>query len=344
MENKIKVAIADFPPLIIAKEGQYRGFEIDLWNAIAKEIKIDFKYEIHNFKEIIPLLAEKKIDVGLAGITINERREKIIDFSHPTFESGLRILLSKNRKDIDFVETIKSFGNLAFKRLAKPLFVFLLITFIFANTLWLTEKSSGSFASTYSPGIIQAAWVSFSTIIGLLTGGSSTLIYDVHTWGGRLILILGHIMGFAILGFLIGEITAFITTKKLRLNIEGPKDLQGKTVATVAGTTSEDVLKSLGAAIVPTIKIEEAYEKLKKNKVEAVVFDAPVLVYYSLNEGLPWTEIVGELFDKQNYGIALPEGSPLREEINRAFLRIKESGQYDLFYRKWFGEDLTMEL
>jgi ABC-type amino acid transport substrate-binding protein len=342
--NKLKIAIADFPPLIFTKGDQYRGFEIDLWDTIAKELKINFEYEKHNFKEIIPLLTEKKIDIGLAGITINESREKIVDFSHPTFESGLRILLSKNRKNIDFIGTIRIFIiSHKFKRLLKPLFVFLIITFIFANALWFMERGS-SLVQSYLPGIIQYIWVSFTTIIGLLTGGSSTLIYDIHTWGGRLILISEHIIGLAILGLLIGEVTAFITTRKIRLNIEKPEDLQGKTVATVAASTSENILRGLGAIVTPTLKIEEAYEKLKKNEVEAVVFDAPALIYYSLNEGRQWAEVVGELFNKQSYGIALLQGSPLREEINIAFLKIKESGQYDLIYKKWFGNDLIMEV
>ncbi|MBI3634251.1 MAG: transporter substrate-binding domain-containing protein [Candidatus Yonathbacteria bacterium] len=43
MENKIKVGIADFSPLIIDDGGKYKGFEIDLWEAIAKEINIDFE-------------------------------------------------------------------------------------------------------------------------------------------------------------------------------------------------------------------------------------------------------------------------------------------------------------
>jgi len=343
MENKIKIAIADFPPLIFTKGDQYRGFEIDLWDTIAKDLKINFEYERYNFKEIIPLLTERKVDIGLAGITINEGREKTIDFSHSTFESGLKILLSKNRRNIDFIGTIRTFINHGFKRLIKPFFVFLIIAFIFANALWLVERNS-SLAQNYLPGIIQSVWVSFVTIIGLLSGGSSTLIYDIHTWGGRLILILEHIVGLAILGLLIGEITAFITTRKIRLNIEGPKDLRGKTVATVATSTSENILRGLGAIVTPTLKIEEAYEKLRKNEVEAVVFDAPALIYYSLNDGRQWAEVVGELFDKQSYGIALIQGSPLREEINRAFLRIKESGQYDLIYKKWFGNDLAMEV
>ncbi len=342
MENKIKVAIADFPPLIITGEDN-KGFEIDLWKAIAKDIKIDFEYEKHNFREILPLLAEKKVDIGLAGITITEEREKTVDFSHPTFESGLRILLSKNRRNIDFIGTIRTFIDHGFKKLVKPLFIFFLIIFVFANALWIAEKNGGSLSPNYLLGIVQAVWVSFTTILGLLTGGTGTLIYDIHTWAGRLILVFCHIVGLAILGLLIGEVAAFITTIKIKLNIEEAKDLRGRTVATVAGTVSEDALKKLGVTIVTTIKIEDAYEKLKKNEVEAVVFDAPVLVYYSLNEGQSWAEVGGELFDKQSYGIAIQQGSPLREEVNKALLALKESGQYDLYYKKWFGEDLTME-
>ena len=99
---KIKVAIADFPPVVFKEDGKYKGFEIDLWEAIANKIGVDFEYEDHNFKEIIPLLAEKKIDVGLAGVTINESREKIINFSHSILDSGLLIAVDKNRNRLDF--------------------------------------------------------------------------------------------------------------------------------------------------------------------------------------------------------------------------------------------------
>ncbi len=337
--NKLKVAVIDHSPFIMESNGKYSGFEIELWEAIAKESGLNFEYKKHNFfKELIPLVVDKKADVALAGITINEEREKTIDFSHHTFDSGLRILLSKNRKNIDFAATIRTFINYGLKQLIKTIFVFLLIIFIFANALWLTEKSGDSFASTYLLGIIQAVWASFNTFIGLLTGSSATLIYDVQTWTGRSILILIHILGLATLGLLIGKVAAFITTRKIRLNIESPNDLKGKIVATVQGTTSEGILKKFGAIVVPTATIDQAYKKLKRNEVDAVVFDAPVLVYYALNDGSDWAEVVGELFDKQFYGVAFQENSPLREKINRAILALKENGYYGTLHKKYFGE------
>ena len=334
-DNKLRIITCQNLPFVIESKGKYSGFEVELWEEIAKEIGASFDYEKHNFQELIPLIADKKADVAIGAITINEKREEIIDFSHPIFHSGLRILLSKNRSKIDFFSTIRAFLKQGYKQLTKPFLIFLLIIFIFGNILWLGEKSGGSLASTYFPGVFQAVWLSLCTVVGS-TG--SMFVYGISTWYGRLILTLVRIMSLAGLGLLIGELTAFITTRKIRLNIEGPNDLRGKLVATVRGTTSESILKELDAVIVSVTEIGEAYNKLKRNEVEAVVFDAPVLEYYVLNDKTKTSEIVGELFDEQDYGIAFQEKFLLREEINRAILTIKENGFYDTLYKKYFGK------
>ena len=45
----------------------------------------------------------------------------------------------------------------------------------------------------------------------------------------------------------------------------------------------------------------------------------------------------GLLIEQQAYRIAFPEGSELREYVNRALLRISETGEYDAIYARWFG-------
>ena len=96
-------------------------------------------------------------------------------------------------------------------------------------------------------------------------------------------------------------------------------------------------LQDLGAKVVAVERIEWAYERLLQGEVAAVVFDAPTLLSYARRRGGAEVDIVGDLFDPQPYGIALPEGSPLREPINRALLGMRENGQYDRIYRKYFG-------
>ncbi|HAE36792.1 TPA: hypothetical protein DCX66_03505 [Candidatus Nomurabacteria bacterium] len=337
MQNtqKLKVVVSQMPPFVMESNNKYSGFEVDLWEMIAREMGVGFEYKKYNFQELIPIVNKREADVAFASITINEKREEIIDFSHSTFNSGLHILLSKNRKNINFGNTIKTFFAEGYKQFLKPLLILLGIILMLGTVLYIVERNNGSMSLAYFPGILQVTWIFMCSMLGL---DGALFVYSVSSWIGRLIVSLGQLISLAFLGLFIGELTAFITTKKFRLNIEGAKDLEGKNVATVEGTTSQSILKGFGAIVTSVTTIEEAYKKLKNNQIDAVVFDAPVLKYYVLNEGAEWAEITGEVFDKQEYGFVLQEGSPLRKDVNLAILTLRENGSYDELYKKWFGE------
>ncbi len=337
MKNKIKVAINEFPPLIINRDGKYTGFEIELWEAIAREAKISFEYKKYDFFKIIPLIAKKKIDVGLSGITINEEREKIIDFSHATLNSGLLILISASQDRVSIKNTLKSFLG-ASKRLLGPLFLIAIFVLIFGHIFWFFEKDSGTFTQGYYPGIIQSFWLVVCT---MTTEGFDE--FAPHTVAGKITIVFELFAGIGIFSLMIGEIAAFISENKTKSIINSPKDLAQKTVATVKGTTSIKMLAGLGAKIVPVEKIEEAYQKLAENKIDAIVYDAPAIIHYAENEGRGKFNITGSVFEKQTYGIAFQSKSPLRDKTNQVILKLKESGQYAKIYKKWFGEDADME-
>ncbi len=56
------------------------GFDVYLWAAIAKELKLDHELKPMDFSWIIPALQTKNVDLALAGITITDERKKAIDF------------------------------------------------------------------------------------------------------------------------------------------------------------------------------------------------------------------------------------------------------------------------
>ncbi len=53
---------------------------------------------------------------------------------------------------------------------------------------------------------------------------------------------------------------------------------------------------------------------LLTKKVEAIVFDAPILLFYAANEGKSKVEVVGSIFREENYGTVLPKESPARKK------------------------------
>jgi ABC-type amino acid transport substrate-binding protein len=84
--------------------------------------------------------------------------------------------------------------------------------------------------------------------------------------------------------------------------------------------------------------IDECYDALAKRKVTAVVYDAPVLQYHTTQDPGSNEKLVGRLFQRQNYGFGLQQGSQYRKQINEATLALKENGFFDELQQKWFGE------
>lgn len=100
-----------FVPFEFKQGDKYVGFDIDLWDAVAKELKLDYKLQPMDFNGILPALQTKNVDVGLAGITIKDDRKKVIDFSEGYYDSGFLLMVPIN-------STINSAADLKGKSLA----------------------------------------------------------------------------------------------------------------------------------------------------------------------------------------------------------------------------------
>ncbi|WP_213307464.1 glutamine ABC transporter substrate-binding protein GlnH [Paraburkholderia sacchari] len=82
-----------FVPFEFKQGDKYVGFDIDLWTAIAKDLKLDYKLQPMDFSGILPALQTHNVDVALAGITIKDERKKVIDFSDGYYDSGFMLMV-----------------------------------------------------------------------------------------------------------------------------------------------------------------------------------------------------------------------------------------------------------
>ena len=92
----------NFPPFEFKdpETGKHTGFDVELWDAIAKEIGMEYDLQPMDFNGIIPGLQSGQLDAGIAGITIKPERAKVVDFSDPYYNAGLLILVKADNNDI----------------------------------------------------------------------------------------------------------------------------------------------------------------------------------------------------------------------------------------------------
>ena len=331
--KSVRVATKPFAPFAFVKEGQYIGFSIDLWQEIAQEL--DLEYELYGEKTIVDLLnsvSSENTDIAIAGITITAKREESVDFSHSFFESGLQILVPSRSQ----ASPINTFIWLIFSPiLLETIGVLLLVVLISAHLLWFFERKNNPemFPKKYLAGIWEACWWSVVTVVTVGYGDKAPVGV-----AGRIIATVWMFTGVLLISYFTASVSSALTIQSLETAIQGPDNLDGKKVATVKGTTAAQYLSDRPIQKVEFELVEEAFQALEELQVDAVVYDAPVLQNYASNEGAGKVKVVGSIFEKQSYGIALKSQSPYREPINQALLKLMENGTYDRIHQKWFGQ------
>jgi ABC-type amino acid transport substrate-binding protein len=326
-EPVLKVYLKTFPPFVFEEKGRLKGFDIDLWEAVARNQKISFKYiQAETFPDVLKSLAAREADMGISGITINRVREEQLDFSHAYFSSGLSILTRSSEED-PVLGILRAFFSPGIKKIFLGMLLFIIIC---AHLIWFFERGKDAIQDRYIPGIFEGAWW---TIVTMSTVGYGDIA--PKKWSGRVIAGFVIITGIAFFGIVIAELSSSFAVKSARRAVESIHDLHGKTTATVQGTTSEQALNGRGIQPVLAKDFEMASRMLLENKVDALVFDTPVLKYFLKKQKDEGLAVVGN-FDPQPYGIALQAGSPWRETVNRGLLAIQESGEFTTIYRKWF--------
>jgi len=329
-EKMLTVAVEITAPCVMHSGNTYTGFDIELWEEIARELDVAFTYKETDLKGLFNHMVERKADVAFSCITVTEEREKMIDFSHHYFDSGLRIMVL-NETTFSLTESAKSVFSPIVVKSITYIGLFIIIC---GHIFWWIERGHKYISRNYLPGIFQAFWY---VLVTMTTVGYGDIV--PRKWVGRLMAFLVMLIGIGFFGWAIAQLSSAITLQKLHPDITGHRDLRNRLVATVKGTTSVPALEKLGAIVVPGKSIDHAYEKLLNDEVDALVFDSPTILYYARNKGAGRVSVVGTLFDIQYYGFLFPQGSKLREPVNRALLKLRKKGIYDRIYSKWFGSN-----
>ena len=72
--------------------GQYTGFDIELWDNVAKRAGLEYKFQPMDFNGIIPGLQTGNIDAAIAAMTITPQRQEVVDMSDPYYDTGIMLV------------------------------------------------------------------------------------------------------------------------------------------------------------------------------------------------------------------------------------------------------------
>ncbi len=333
--SRLRVVTRNLEPFSFEKDGRRVGYAAELWDQLARETKFEYDVQVvGTAQEIIDALKNKTADVGVGAISVTAKREEIIDFSQPFYESGLQVLVSGSSGS--FADNIFSLIKNLFSLELIGAFLLLMVTmFIISHLVWRYEHkvNSDQWPEDYKAGMWESVWWTLST---LLVGGADNK--GPVGVGGRIVAIVWMLLSIVLVSLLTASFTTTLTINTLKGDINGPGDLPGRKVATVKGSTTETWLNSKGAKVVPLATPEECVVALKRGDVQAVVYDAPVLQYEAGKLNDDKLQMVGPVFERQNYAFALQQDSTLREKLNQALLKLSEQGVGNELRKKYFGE------
>jgi ABC-type amino acid transport substrate-binding protein len=133
--------------------------------------------------------------------------------------------------------------------------------------------------------------------------------------------------------------------------IERFEDLKGKRVGVLAGTTTEQVLRTslsdlgLEAAITTVRDHREGIDLLAADKVDAYFGDRAILLAFLAQRSLPGFRVARQYFSLETYALALQRNdSAFRLLVDRTLARVYRSGKVRALLTKTFGRQKQDEM
>jgi polar amino acid transport system substrate-binding protein len=326
----LQVATRVIPPFVMQQGAELSGFSIDLWRNLSAEMGIKSNFEVYqNVTQLLAAIDQSKADLGIAAISITAAREEKFDFSYPIFSGGLQIMVRDPRSGGVVSNPFKTILTSTVPQLFGWA---LLMIAIVAHIVWLFERhhQDSAISKHYFPGIFDAAWWAATTLVNQADHLPKHLM-------ARVLALLWMFTSVVFIACFTAAFTTVLTVEQLQGDIKGLADLSNRTVATTAGSTAAEVLRLHHIKSLEFPKIDSVYQALLTRRADAVIFDSGVLSYYATHEGKNKVQVVGNILQPENYGIVLPSGSPLREKIDVALLKLKENGTYQALYDQFFA-------
>lgn len=329
--DPLRIGTREAPPFAMkGNDGQWRGLSIDLWEEIAMELGLRFEFHEASLADLLEGVRDGTFDAAVSALTITAERERVMDFTHPFSTSGLGIAVREDPGTMNWLAVLRGFLSPAFLQVIGALALVLLGAGL-ATWFFERKKNPDQFGGTTVEGLGAGFWWSAVTMTTVGYGDKSPI-----TLGGRLVALVWMFASIIIISSFTAAIASSLTVQSLEHPIRGPEDLPRYEVGVLADSTSEFLLEQRGMRPQSFPSLAEAMEALKDGGLDAVVHDRPILLHFAERLGL---HVLPRSFHRQDYGIALPFESELRQPINIEILERIPSPWWDRKQEEYLGRE-----
>jgi ABC-type amino acid transport substrate-binding protein len=284
-QRELVIGTKEAPPFALqAPDGTWTGISIELWTRIAAKPGLHATFRSYEtVPDLLSATADGKLDAALSAITVTSEREKIVDFTQPYYVSGLGIAVPMH-KEIEWLPILNGFFTMRFLQ---------------------------------AVGVLIAAAISVGSMLGPFerhhsehfAGGPSTLM-------GRALAVAWMIALVIIVASFTAGNTSQLTAKQLANRVRGPSDLAMVRTGSVAATEASAYLRGQHISAHVHADAQAGMEALKRGKIDAFVYDKPLMSWIAREDFADDIEVLDTIFDRPNYAIAVPIGSQLRTRID----------------------------
>lgn len=318
------------PPFVTENgAGGLGGISIELWERVAADLGLDYEYRRTNLAGMLDGLQNGELDVAVGALTMTAERERSIDFTHPFHTSGLAVAARLGGS------AWATLGGLLSRRFFMAVAALAGLLLAVGLAIWLFERrrNAEEFGGSTAEGIGSGFWWAAVTMTTVGYGDKSP-----RTLGGRVIGLVWMFAAIILISGFTAAIATSLTVGQLNERIENVNDLRRVAVVTVDRATSAAALAARGIAYRSVPDVQAGLDALAADRADAVVYDAPILQYLVNNEYPRRAVVLPFRFERQDYALAVPEGSELREPMNRRILEIINSDEWEDVLAAYLGE------
>lgn len=320
------------PPFAMkGPDGEWDGLAIDLWRDVAEESGYDYRFVEAELSDMIGGLESGEYDASVGALTITADREQQVDFTHPFYSTGFGIAVPESGPN--WLSLLGNFFSISFLMGLLPLIAVLgFVGLLF----WLAERrhNDEEFPRDVR-GLGSGFWFSAVTMTTVGYGDKAP-----RSPAGKIVALVWMFTALIITSTFTGMLASSLTAGRLGGDVAGPSDLTDRRVGVIGGSAAEQWLAEKGvAADVSFTELSEGMAAVSEGEIDAFVHDDPLLRYARAQGMAEDVRLLQGTYGRQEYGIALPPQSRLREGINRSLLDYVESDDWQADLTRALGSD-----